>query len=240
MVERAPEQLFNAISRGRAGKIRGAGAVLLSGALAVFLLGTSVLRAPAVVVPLVVTIAGLGVIGGPVAWRLLGQLGRERAERIRSQERAEMAAHLHDSVLQTLAIIQRTADDPRAVVAMARRQERELRGWLYNQGEAERGSHSLAAALARTAEEVEGLHGVPVEVVHVGDCPVDERLDAMVGAAREAMVNASKWSGEKTISVYTEVRDDAVSMFVRDWGKGFDVEAIGPDHHGIRESIRGR
>lgn len=118
VVERAPEQLFNAISRGRAGKIRGAGAVLLSGALAVFLLGTSVLRAPAVVVPLVVTIAGLGVIGGPVAWRLLGQLGRERAERIRSQERAEMAAHLHDSFLQTLALIQR-AEGPRDMVTLA-------------------------------------------------------------------------------------------------------------------------
>ncbi|MGH9279246.1 MAG: ATP-binding protein, partial [Acidimicrobiales bacterium] len=185
-------------------------------------------------------VAGLAIISGPWWLRLGRDLAEERRERIRSQERAEMAAHLHDSVLQTLAIIQRTADDPRAVVAMARRQERELRGWLYNQGEAERDSHSLAAALARTAEEVEGLHGVPVEVVHVGDCPVDERLDAMLGAAREAMVNASKWSGEKTVSVYTEVRDDAVSMFVRDWGKGFDVEAIGPDHHGIRESIRGR
>ncbi len=152
-----------------------------------------------------------------------------------------MAAHLHDSVLQTLALIQRTADDPRAVVAMARRQERELRGWLYDHQENDPdGPETLTAALTRAGEEVEGLHGVPVEVVTVGDCPLDEPLQAMVAAAREAMVNAAIWSGAPTISVYSEVRDDAASVFVRDWGKGFDLDSVGPDHHGISDSIVGR
>jgi signal transduction histidine kinase len=186
-------------------------------------------------------VAGLAIISGPWWLRLGRDLARERRERIRSEERAEMAAHLHDSVLQTLALIQRTADDPRAVVAMARRQERELRGWLYDtQQKGPDGGESLAAALTRVGEEVEGLHGVQVEVVTVGDCALDEPLRAMLAAAREAMVNAAKWSGAETISVYAEVREGEASVFVRDWGKGFDLDAVGPDHHGIRDSISGR
>ena len=185
-------------------------------------------------------VAGLAIISGPWWLRLGRDLARERRERIRSEERAEMAAHLHDSVLQTLALIQRTADDPRAVVAMARRQERELRGWLYDTRQAVDSPDTLATAVARVAEEVEGLHGAQVEVVTVGDCPMDDRLVALLGAAREAMVNAAKWSGVDTVSVYAEVRDGEVSVFVRDWGKGFDLEAVGPDHHGIRESINAR
>ncbi len=151
-----------------------------------------------------------------------------------------MAAHLHDSVLQTLALIQRTADDPRALVAMARRQERELRGWLYENHQGPVPPDTLAAALARTAEEVEGLHGIQADVVTVGDSPMDERLGALLAAAREAMVNAAKWSGVTTVSVYGEVREGDVSVYVRDWGKGFDLSAVGPDHHGIRESITAR
>ncbi len=185
-------------------------------------------------------VAGLAVISGPWWLRLGRDLARERRERIRSEERAEMAAHLHDSVLQTLALIQRRADDPRAVVAMARRQERELRGWLYDTRLSTGQPDTLAAALARVAEEVEGLHGVQMEVVAVGDCPMDDRLTALLAAAREAMVNAAKWSGVETVSVYAEVRDGEVSVFVRDWGKGFDVDSVGTDHHGIRESITAR
>jgi signal transduction histidine kinase len=184
-------------------------------------------------------VGGLALISGPWWLRLGRDLARERRERIRSEERAEVAAHLHDSVLQTLALIQRTADDPRAVVAMARRQERELRGWLYGNQPAAPPA-TLSAALSRSAEEVEGLHGGRVEVVTVGDCPLDERLSALVAAAREAMVNAAKWSGVTTVSVYAEVRDGEVSVFVRDWGHGFELAAVGPDHHGIRESITGR
>ena len=186
-------------------------------------------------------VAGLAIISGPWWLRLGRDLARERRERIRSEERAEMAAHLHDSVLQTLALIQRSADDPRAVVAMARRQERELRGWLYdNHEKAADGADSLATALARVGEEVEGLHGVPVEVVTVGDGPVDEPVQAMLAAAREAMVNAAKWSGASSVSVYAEVRDGEATVYVRDWGKGFDLGAVGSDHHGIRDSILGR
>jgi signal transduction histidine kinase len=186
-------------------------------------------------------VAGLAIISGPWWLRLGRDLARERRERIRSEERAEMAAHLHDSVLQTLALIQRNADDPRAVVAMARRQERELRGWLYDKHPrpADSGS-SLAAALTTAGEEVEGLHGVQVEVVTVGDCSLDQSLHALLAAAREAMVNAAKWSGAATISVYAEIRDDEVTVYVRDWGEGFELEAVGPDHHGIRDSITGR
>ena len=187
-------------------------------------------------------VTGLALITGPWWLRLGRELSTERRQRIRSEERAEVAAHLHDSVLQTLALIQRSADDPRAVVTMARRQERELRGWLHTQQE-ERPSgdgETLAAAVAREAEEVEGLHGVAVEVVAVGDCPLDDHLAALVAAAREAMVNAAKWSGVATVSVYAEVRDGEVTVFVRDWGSGFDLASVAPDRHGVRESIKGR
>ncbi len=185
-------------------------------------------------------VAGLAIISGPWWLRLGRELSRERRDRIRSEERADMAAHLHDSVLQTLALIQRTADDPRAVVAMARRQERELRGWLYERNEGPPGPDTFASALSRVAEEVEGLHGVQADVVTVGDGPVDERVAALLAAAREAMVNSAKWSGVPTLSVYGEVKDGEVSVYVRDWGKGFDLESVGADHHGIRDSIRGR
>jgi signal transduction histidine kinase/phage shock protein PspC (stress-responsive transcriptional regulator) len=185
-------------------------------------------------------VAGLAIISGPWWLRLGRDLARERRDRIRSEERAEVAAHLHDSVLQTLALIQRTADDPRAVVAMARRQERELRGWLYESSQDPAVGDTLAAALTRTAEEVEGLHGVRVEVVTVGDCALDDRMAALVAAAREAMVNAARWSGAGSISVYAEVRDADVSVYVRDWGKGFDVASVASDRHGIRESITAR
>jgi len=182
-------------------------------------------------------VGGLALITGPFWVRMGRDLATERRKRIRSEERAEVAAHLHDSVLQTLALIQRNADDPRAVVTMARRQERELRGWLFENEQDLPGADSLAAALARAGEEVEGLHGVSVDVVAVGDLPLDDRLRALVAAAREAMVNAAKWSGDDTVSVYAEVRDGAASVFVRDWGAGFDLTTVAPDRHGVRESI---
>ena len=182
-------------------------------------------------------VGGLALITGPFWVRMGRDLATERRERIRSEERADMAAHLHDSVLQTLALIQRNADDPRAVVTMARRQERELRGWLFENEVDQPGAETLAAALAGAGAEVEGLHGVSVDVVAVGDRPLDDRLRALVAAAREAMVNAAKWSGDQTISVYAEVREGEASVFVRDWGAGFDLDAVAPDRHGVRESI---
>jgi len=182
-------------------------------------------------------VGGLALITGPFWLRMGRDLALERRRRIRSEERADVAAHLHDSVLQTLALIQRNADDPRAVVTMARRQERELRGWLFENDQDLAGSDTMAAALTRAGEEVEGLHGVSIDVVAVGDLPIDDRQRALVAAAREAMVNAAKWSGVETVSVYAEVRDGEASVFVRDWGAGFDLDAVAPDRHGVRESI---
>ena len=186
-------------------------------------------------------VTGLALITGPWWVRLGRELTSERRQRIRSEERADMAAHLHDSVLQTLALIQRNADDPRAVVTMARRQERELRGWLYGEGaEGAAAAGTLAGAIARAAADVEALHGVSVDVVTVGDCEVDDQVAAVVAAAREAMVNAAKWSGAPTVSVYVEAGDGEVAVFVRDWGSGFDLATVGPDRHGVRDSISGR
>jgi signal transduction histidine kinase len=198
-----------------------------------------------------VIVAGLSIVTGPWWLRMGRDLARERRERIRSEERAEVAAHLHDSVLQTLALIQRNADDPRTVVTMARRQERELRSWLYqgarpadplNQAGGPTGDPAggLAAAVTRVAEEVEVDHGVTIDVVAVGDAPLDDRREAVVAAAREAMVNAAKWSGVTSVSVYVEVADGDVKVFVRDWGRGFDPAAVADDRHGLRESITGR
>ena len=159
------------------------------------------------------------IIFAPWVIRLVRSLAAEREERIRSQARAEMGAHLHDSVLQTLALVQKRADDPRAVAALARTQERELRAWLAGR----EGDHDrLAAALEAVAGEVERAHGVPVEIVVVGDRALDGRGEALVAAAREAMVNAAKFGGGSPVDVYAEASDDALQVFVRDRGPGFD------------------
>jgi len=180
---------------------------------------------------------GLAVIAGPWVWRLVRQVADERRERIRQEERAEMAAHLHDSVLQTLALIQR-ADEPGEMVALARGQERELRTWLYGKTASVPGS--LSAALDEVAAEVETAHRTRVEVVMVGDCEVDDGVRALVHACREAMVNAARHSGTRGVSVYVEVEDDQVTAFVRDQGVGFSRAGIPADRHGIAESIERR
>jgi len=133
--------------------------------------------------------------------------------------------------------MQKRADDPREVAALARRQERELRAWLNGRRPDEA---SLAAALEAAASEVEGDHGVPVEVVTVGDGPLDERGAALVAAAREALVNAAKFAGPEPISLYAEVEGERVEVFVRDRGPGFDPGAVPADRRGLRESIVGR
>jgi signal transduction histidine kinase len=142
-------------------------------------------------------------------------------------------------VLQTLALIQRSAHDPTRMTSLARRQERELRAWLYGGREpgTERG---LRAELERIAVEVEQLHGVPVEVVVVGDGDTDDRLEEMLAAAREAMVNAAKHSGATRVDVFAEVRPEQVVLFVRDTGKGFDPATVPADRAGLRSSIRAR
>jgi signal transduction histidine kinase len=220
-----------------------AGALLIAAGVTVFLAANHALHAVRTgLVPLVGVLGGLALVFLPWWRRLVVELGEERRARARSQERAEMAAHLHDSVLQTLALIQRRADDPKTVVSLARSQERELRSWLLD---GDRGSdgqpdRSLGAAIRAAADDVEVRHGVPVEVVTVGDCPRDEKLDALVAAAREAIVNAAKWSEADTVSVYVEVEPAAVTIFVRDRGAGFDPGQVAPERRGIAESIRGR
>jgi signal transduction histidine kinase len=182
---------------------------------------------------------GVLAVVAPWLWRLARERDSERAQRIRTEERAELAARVHDSVLQTLALIQKE-DDPRRVAALARRQERELRAWLYPDAGRLAGDETLAAALEAAASDVEELHGVRVDVVRSGDCALDERVEALVLAAREAMANAARHSGADEVSVFVDADADAVSVFVRDRGAGFDADAIPPDRHGIAESIRGR
>ena len=217
-----------------------AGAVLLVAGGAAFLAATDELGAAREgIVAILVVVVGLAVILGPWVVRIVNELGEERRERIRSEERADLAAHVHDSVLQTLTLIQRHAADPRDVQRLARAQERELRSWLYGTPAAASGDR-VAAALEAAAAEVEDLHQVRVEVVAVGDCALDDPLRALVLAAREAMVNAAKFSGEPTVSVFVEVEPERVTAFVRDTGAGFDPDAVADDRRGIAESIVGR
>ena len=192
---------------------------------------------------LVATVAvgvGLALVLGPGIMRLLHALVDERRERILADERAEVAAHLHDSVLQTLALVQRRADDPREVVRLARMQERELRSWLLGgDAPAANGAASLGAALEDAAAAVESERGVPVEVVRVRDCALAGN-EPLLAAAREAMVNAAKHSGAASVAVYLEVEADHATVFVRDRGKGFDPTTVSPDRRGISNSIVGR
>ncbi|NLU66861.1 ATP-binding protein [Streptomyces sp. HNM0574] len=192
-------------------------------------------------------VVGIALLSGPYLVRMMQDLSEERLMRIRAQERAELAAHVHDSVLHTLTLIQRNAESPREVARLARAQERELRTWLYKPGtaagpeDAEAEPATLAESVRRTAAEVEDYHGVPVEVVSVGDCPLDEKLGAQVQAAREAMVNAAKYGGEGgTVQVYAEVEGESVFISVRDRGPGFDPDTVPEDRMGVRESIIGR
>lgn len=185
--------------------------------------------------------AGVVLLLGPWWLRVAGDLMLERQARARAEERADIAAHMHDSVLQTLALIQRRAEDPQAVVQLARAQERELRSWLFEgraPGEAD--VSSFAEGVRQIQRDVEALHGVPVELVTVGDCPLDEHVSALLMAAREATVNAAKWSGAAVISVFAEVEPDKVNVTVRDRGKGFDPAAVPGDRKGVAESIHGR
>ncbi len=183
-------------------------------------------------------VGGLALILGPWMAVLVRERTDERRRRIRADEKAEVAAHLHDSVLQTFALIQR-ADDPRQMSALARQQERELRRWLYDSGVDPSGA-TVRAAFERAAAEVEDRHGVTIETVVVGDGPLDVSGEALVAAAAEAMTNAAKFSGEDRLSAFVEIADDATEAFVRDTGIGFDEGEVDSDRLGLRESIRGR
>jgi signal transduction histidine kinase len=187
---------------------------------------------------LIVVLAGSVLLFGPWWLRMAQALTAERTARIRAQERAEVAAHLHDSVLQTLALIQRRPDDPAEVAQLARRQERDLRAWLNADETA--AADTLHGALVRAATEIEERHGVEVEVVCVGDRPLDDDTAALAAAAREAILNAAKFAGAGRIDVYAEASGERAEVFVRDRGAGFDPAAVPDDRRGVRESIVGR
>ncbi len=188
-------------------------------------------------------ISAVVVLLGPWWLRIARDLMLERQARIRAEERADIAARVHDSVLQTLALIQRRADQPQQVVALARAQERELRSWLFDgrpPGSIDDQAMTLASGVRLIQQEVEAQHGIAVEVVMVGDCPLDDDLAALLAAAKEATVNAAKWSGASVVSIFAEVEPAEVSVFVRDRGRGFDQAAVPADRKGVAESIRAR
>lgn len=223
-----------------------AGVALVGLGLAVFMVVRgSAAQLGNVMTAAIAVLTGIALLAGPYLVRMTQDLSEERLMRIRAQERAEVAAHVHDSVLHTLTLIQRNADDVGEVRRLARAQERELRNWLYNPegtGKDEDDEPgTLAEAVKRAAAEVEDKHGVPLEVVVVGDCPLDEKLTAQMQAAREAMVNAAKYGGEGgAVQVYAEVEGRTVFVSVRDRGPGFDLDSVPGDRMGVRESIIGR
>jgi signal transduction histidine kinase len=224
------------LPRAAPGRILVGAALVVGGGLVFLWLNDALQPARDVLLAVVVVLVAATLILAPWWLRLVRGLTAERTERIRSQERAEVAAHLHDSVLQTLALMQKRVDDPREVAALARRQERELRAWLN--GRRASGEQTVALALESAAAEVEEAHGVPIEDVAVGDAPLDERAEALVAAAREAMVNAAKFAGP--VALYAEVDAERIEVFVRDRGPGFDPAAVPADRRGVSESIVGR
>ncbi|MDC0765832.1 ATP-binding protein [Streptomyces sp. HD] len=227
--------------------LRAAGGVVLvtAGVSGIFVLQGSAAHLGSVLQAALAVLVGITLLAGPYLVRMTQDLSEERLMRIRAQERAEVAAHVHDSVLHTLTLIQRNAENANEVRRLARAQERDLRTWLYKpegtgKDEADEPA-SLAEAVRRNAAEIEDKHGVPIEVVVVGDCPLDERIGAQMQAAREAMVNAAKYGGEGgAVQVYAEVEGKTVFVSVRDRGPGFDLDSIPADRMGVRESIIGR
>lgn len=185
-----------------------------------------------------VILVGIVLATAPIWRRLLTSREAERTARIRSEERAAVAAHLHDSVLQTLALIQRHAGDQQAVARLARSQERELRTWLYEPEKASQGT--WAGLVSAMVAEVEADHALTVDPVVVGDAEVDDALAALGAATREALVNAAKHSGAPSADLYTEVTAHQVSVYVRDRGKGFDPATVPADRRGLRDSVVGR
>jgi signal transduction histidine kinase len=188
-------------------------------------------------------VAASVIVFGPWWLRLVRELVAERQARALAEERAQMAAHVHDSVLQTLALIQRSADEPQQVVRLARAQERELRAWLFEgrpPGAIGQDVTTVAEGIGLLQRQVEADHGITVQVVAVGDCALDDASRALLDAAREATVNAAKWSGADQVSLYVEVEAHAVMLYVRDRGCGFDPGDVPADRQGITQSIRAR
>lgn len=242
---RSPSSALETLAQGRISPLRILiGAVLIIVGMGAFLaVNSDPYTAPLqavrlMVVPMIATLGGLLLIFGPWLYRLASQLSEERRERIRSEERTTLAAHLHDSVLQTLALIQR-ANDPQRMSHLARTQERELRAWLFGKTNIALGD-TFAGALEATAGRCEARHPVKVDLVVVGDVQLDDRLELMTAACGEAINNAAKHSGAAAIAVYAEAEPDVITIFVRDEGRGFVPEDVGGDRRGISESIHGR
>lgn len=185
-----------------------------------------------------VVIGGLAMFGAPALGRILRDLDEERSLRIREDELARVSAHLHDSVLQSLVLIQRS-DDPRRMAHLARRQERELRAWLY--GDTPIGDPTtLHAAIEKLTTALETDHEIRIEAIIVGDQPLDDTSRTMIAALREAIVNAARHAEVDRIDVFVEADDAELTGFVRDTGAGFDPESIPADRHGINGSIVAR
>jgi signal transduction histidine kinase len=187
-----------------------------------------------------ILVVGVLILFAPWWLQNVRELTSERRERVRAEERASMVAHLHDSVLQTLTLIERAAANESDVVRLARNQERELRQWLFSPETVTNAATSFVGLVGAIEHDVENDYGVRVELVTVGDCVPDERVTALVAAGREAAINAAKWSGATSVSIFTEVEPTSISLFVRDRGVGFDLDAIPADRQGIALSIRQR
>jgi signal transduction histidine kinase/phage shock protein PspC (stress-responsive transcriptional regulator) len=240
--------MFAGSSRIALGRVLSGVALVVTG-IAGFLLQAIGTLAPSqfAIAAVVAVLVGVAVVTVPWWLRLVRDLTDERRKRIRTEERAEIAAHLHDSVLQTLVLIQKQADTPREVLRLARGQERQLRTWLYGPSGYGRddnmqvnGPSTMSEAIETACGEVEDAFAVKVQQVVVGDCELDDKLMALVQATREATVNAAKHAGVAEVSVYAEVEPDRVNIFVRDRGKGFDQNTVPEDRHGLADSIRGR
>jgi signal transduction histidine kinase len=229
------------VLQGRTTPLRALGGVALAlgGVVALVARGVRLEQLPAALAALAMALAGAAVLVGPYIGRLTTQLRDEERARIRDQERNAVATHLHDSVLQTLALMQRAAADPRRMVMLARRQERELRSWLYD-AKVSATVGSLNSRAEAIAAEVELDHGLPVDLVVVGDAPVTTGVDSLLLAVREATLNAAKHSRAEQVSIYVEVEPHSVTAFVRDKGTGFRPADVADDRRGIAMSIRDR
>ncbi|MEP6661397.1 MAG: PspC domain-containing protein [Acidimicrobiales bacterium] len=230
----------SALRRDRLAPLRIAVGVVLVGAgiFALFALTSDLRTLGRTLFGAVVAVAGIGLLAGPYVARLVNELAAERRARIRSEEKAELASHLHDGVLQTLALIQHRAGDNRDVAALARRQERQLRQWLYSAQPAV--TAQLAGTLRTELGLVEDDLGVRIELVCVGDAELDDAGRALVAAAKEAAVNAARHAEVDTVDVYVEVEAERVTAFVRDRGRGFDPESVPTDRRGLADSVLGR
>lgn len=216
---------------------------LLAAGLVALLRGHESYRVLVPLAGILLVIAGIAVVLMPWWLRIAKDLVDERQARIRAEERSEVASRVHDSVLQTLALIQRRASDPHQVVQLARAQERDLRSWLFDgraPGSLDGQAATIAEGVRLIQQDVEAQHGMSVDAVTVGDCELDDDLAALLAAAREATVNAAKWSGADVVSLFAEVEPEAISLFIRDRGRGFDPDTVPVDRKGLAESVRGR